>query len=60
MEACVEPTPRYALMIGLPLAVVVDGQVLSAPVVQKPIRGGRTMVSGAFTEQQGHGSRGKR
>ncbi|MEO1226366.1 MAG: hypothetical protein AAFX92_19270 [Pseudomonadota bacterium] len=39
-------------MIGLPLAIVVDGQVLSAPVIREPIRGGRAMISGAFTEQQ--------
>jgi len=39
-------------MIGLPLAIVVDGQVLSAPMIQEPIRGGRAMISGAFTEQQ--------
>ena len=39
-------------LIGLPLAIVVDGQVLSAPMIQEPIRGGRAMISGAFTEQQ--------
>lgn len=39
-------------LIGLPLAIVVDGQVLSAPIIQEPIRGGRAMISGAFTEQQ--------
>lgn len=39
-------------MIGLPLAIVVDGQVLSAPIIQTPIHGGRAMISGAFTERQ--------
>jgi preprotein translocase subunit SecD len=35
--------------IGRPLAVVIDDQVVSAPVIQEPITGGSEQISGNFT-----------
>lgn len=37
---------------GKPFAIVLDGQVLSAPVVHKPIMGGSGAISGSFTVEQ--------
>lgn len=38
--------------IGQQLAIVVDGKLISAPVIRDPIDGGRAYISGQFTQQQ--------
>jgi SecD/SecF fusion protein len=38
--------------VGKPFAIVLDGKVLSAPVIQEPITGGAGQISGDFTVQQ--------
>lgn len=35
-----------------PLAILVDGKLLSAPIVREKITGGRVVISGQFTEQE--------
>ncbi len=37
--------------VGKPFAIVLDGRVLSAPVIQEPILGGSGQISGNFTVQ---------
>lgn len=37
--------------IGQPMAIVLDGEVLSAPIIQEPIVGGALQVSGGFTAE---------
>ena len=37
--------------VGRPFAIVLDGRVLSAPVVREPILGGSGQISGSFTPQ---------
>jgi preprotein translocase subunit SecD len=39
-------------IVGQPFAIVLDGVVLSAPIVREPIRGGRGQISGGFTLEQ--------
>ncbi len=41
-----------ARSLGAPLAVVLDGDVLSVPRVMEPIYGGTVQISGAFTEAE--------
>ena len=36
-------------MSGEPFAIVLDGKVLSAPVIREPITGGSGQISGSFT-----------
>jgi protein-export membrane protein SecD len=38
--------------IGKPLAVVLDGQVLSAPVIQTEITGGQAQITGNFSAEE--------
>ncbi len=38
--------------IGRELAIVLDGVVYSAPVIQQEINGGRAQISGSFTENE--------
>jgi preprotein translocase subunit SecD len=38
--------------VGKPFAIVLDGKVISAPVIQEPILGGSGIISGSFTVQQ--------
>jgi SecD/SecF fusion protein len=38
--------------VGEPFAIVLDGKVLSAPVIREPITGGAGQISGSFTVQQ--------
>jgi SecD/SecF fusion protein len=38
--------------VGNPFAIVLDGKVLSAPVIREPITGGAGQISGNFTVQQ--------
>lgn len=38
--------------VGKPLAIVLDGKVLSAPVVYEPITGGQAQISGGFTAEE--------
>ncbi|MEO5373834.1 MAG: protein translocase subunit SecD [Alphaproteobacteria bacterium] len=38
--------------VGKNLAIVLDGKVISAPVVREPILGGNGVISGSFTVQQ--------
>lgn len=37
--------------VGRPFAIVLDNQVISAPVIREPILGGRGQISGNFTPQ---------
>ncbi|HYD29231.1 MAG TPA: protein translocase subunit SecD [Azospirillaceae bacterium] len=37
--------------VGRPFAIVLDGKVISAPVIREPITGGRGQISGNFTAQ---------
>ena len=45
-EILAEATARS---VGRPLAIVVDGEVLSAPVIRAPISGGAARIEGGFT-----------
>ncbi|HTV29050.1 MAG TPA: protein translocase subunit SecD [Xanthobacteraceae bacterium] len=38
--------------VGKPFAIVLDNQVVSAPVIQEPILGGQGQITGNFTVQQ--------
>jgi len=38
--------------VGKRFAIILDGKVLSAPVIQEPITGGRGQISGGFTIQE--------
>ncbi len=38
--------------VGSPFAIVLDGKVLSAPVIREPITGGSGQISGAFSVEQ--------
>lgn len=40
--------------VGRPLAIVLDGKVISAPVIREPILGGRGQISGSFSVQETH------
>jgi preprotein translocase subunit SecD len=46
-------TRQFARMteqkVGLPMAVVLDGVVLAAPIIREPILGGSGQISGGFT-----------
>ncbi len=37
--------------VGKPFAIILDGQVLSAPTIQTPIIGGSAQISGSFTPE---------
>ena len=37
--------------VGHPFAIVLDGEVISAPVINEPILGGNGVISGSFTVQ---------
>ena len=38
--------------VGKPFAIVLDNEVISAPVIREPILGGSGQISGNFTVQQ--------
>lgn len=38
--------------VGQPFAIVLDGKVLSAPVIREPITGGSGQISGSFTIEE--------
>ena len=38
-------------MSGVPFAIILDGKVISAPVIREPITGGQGQISGSFTVQ---------
>ncbi len=38
--------------IGQPFAIVLDGQIISAPAIREPICGGAAIISGSFTVQE--------
>ena len=38
--------------VGMPMAIVLDGVVLAAPVVREPITGGSGQISGGFTVEK--------
>jgi preprotein translocase subunit SecD len=40
--------------VGKSLAIVLDGQVISAPRIREPILGGSGIISGTFTPQEAH------
>ena len=35
-----------------PIAIIVDGKLISAPIVREKINGGRATISGRFTEEE--------
>ncbi len=37
--------------VGVPFAIILDGKVISAPVIREPITGGQGQISGSFTVQ---------
>jgi len=37
--------------VGKPFAIVLDNEVISAPVIREPILGGSGQISGSFTVQ---------
>jgi len=37
--------------VGKPFAIILDGEVLSAPVIEEPIIGGTARISGSFTAE---------
>ena len=37
--------------VGKPFAIILDGEVLSAPNINEPILGGRAQISGSFTSE---------
>src|SRR5581483_3954171 len=37
--------------VGVPFAIILDGKVISAPVIREPITGGQSQISGSFTVQ---------
>ncbi|MBT5856009.1 protein translocase subunit SecD [bacterium] len=39
-------------VVGRPIAIVLDGVIISAPNVNEPIAGGRAQISGGFTVEQ--------
>ncbi|WBF67944.1 protein translocase subunit SecD [Desulfovibrio subterraneus] len=39
---------------GRRMAIVLDGKIHSAPVIQEKIRGGRASISGRFTKEEAH------
>lgn len=41
--------------VGNRFAIVLDGDVVSAPVIRGPIPGGRAQITGRFTEQEARG-----
>ena len=49
-------TERFAKItgqnIGKRLAIVIDSQLITAPVIQSPITGGKGQITGNFTEQE--------
>jgi preprotein translocase subunit SecD len=38
--------------VGRRLAIILDGKVYSAPVIQTPIRGGQGIITGSFTDEK--------
>ncbi|MDP9196045.1 MAG: protein translocase subunit SecD [Pseudomonadota bacterium] len=38
--------------VGKPFAIVLDGKIISAPVIREPITGGSGVISGRFTVQE--------
>ena len=40
--------------VGKPFAIILDDKILSAPVIQTPILGGRGQITGNFTVQDAH------
>ncbi len=40
--------------VGRRFAIVLDNEVISAPVIREPIPGGRGVISGSFTSEQTH------
>lgn len=40
--------------VGRPFAIVLDGKVISAPVIREPITGGQGQISGNFSAQTAH------
>jgi preprotein translocase subunit SecD len=41
--------------VGERIAIVIDGEVLTAPIVREPISGGRVQISGNFTGEEANG-----
>ena len=41
--------------VNFPLAIFLDGQLLSAPIVQEPISGGKAQITGQFTVEEARG-----
>jgi preprotein translocase subunit SecD len=41
-----------AASIGKPLAIIINGKLLSAPIVREKIHGGRAVITGSFSEEE--------
>ena len=41
-----------AANVGKPLGILVNGQLISAPIVQEAIRGRKAVISGGFSEEE--------
>lgn len=52
-EAVVRFAAFTAAHIGQPLAIVLDGRVISTPVIQAEISGGQVLIEGAFSRAEG-------
>jgi preprotein translocase subunit SecD len=53
IEFSPEGTTKFARVtqqnVGKPLAILLDGKVISAPNINEPIRGGKAQISGSFS-----------
>jgi preprotein translocase subunit SecD len=38
--------------VGKPFAIVIDNEVMSAPIIREPILGGSGQISGSFTVEE--------
>ena len=45
-------TSATARSVGRPLAILIDGEVISAPVVRETVYGHRAVISGAFSREE--------
>ncbi len=51
-EATLEFARLTSKNVGLKIAIVFNGEVISAPAIRAPITQGRAMITGNFTEQE--------
>src|SRR5229473_3404065 len=51
VDTSVSPAQATSENVGLPFAIVLDNEVISAPVIRQAITGGSGQISGSFTVQ---------